>query len=97
MDLLIAGVKQRNYPAEGETKRQLRVRALEHRGVIRRKVMNEVGSHFAKGHGKNPEAYLQVEGIERVFPFGDDLVRKRRESLWIQRYDAIRYGANTRD
>ena len=81
----------------GETKRQLRVRALEHKGVVRRKVKNEVGSHFSRGHGKNPESYLQIEGIERVFPFGDDLLRKRRESLWIQRYDAIRFGANTRD
>ena len=81
----------------GETKRQLRVRALEHKGVVRRKVKNEVGSHFARGHGKNPESYLQIEGIERVFPFGDDLLRKRRESLWIQCYDAIRFGANTRD
>ena len=64
-------------------------RALEHKGVVRRKVKNEVGSHFAKGNGKNPDSYLQIEGIERVFPFGDDLLRKRRESLWIQRYDAI--------
>ena len=51
---------------------------------------------FVKGHGKNPEAYLEVIGIERVLPQGNDFLRKVRESFWINEYDSITYGANTR-
>ena len=59
----------------GETKRQLRVRIGEHRGSITRKVNNSVGRHFHKGHGKKPEAYLRVVGIEKVRPEKNDLLR----------------------
>ena len=49
-----------------------------------------------KGHGKNPEAFLEVIGIERVLPRGNDTLRKVRESYWINEYDSVTFGANTR-
>ena len=80
----------------GKTSRQLRTRINEHRGTITRKQVNKpAGGHFSTGHGKKPEAYLRVTGIERVK--GNEFVLNRRESLWINRYDAIKFGANTRD
>ena len=81
----------------GETKRQLRVRIGEHRGSITRKVNNSVGRHFHKGHGKKPEAYLRVVGIEKVRPEKNDLLRKTRESRWINLYHSTRFGANKKD
>ena len=60
-------------------------------------VSHSIYGYFAKGHGKNPEFYLEVIGIERVLPRGDDLLRKARESYWINEYDSVSYGANTRD
>ena len=81
----------------GETKRQLRVRIEEHHGSITRKVKNSVGRHFIKGHGKKPEAYLRVVGIEKVRPEKNDLLRKARESRWINLYHSTRFGANKRD
>ena len=87
---------------QGETKRELRARINEHRAGIRKAVKNKdvkhsIYGHFVTGHGKNPEAYLEVIGIERVFPRGNDLIRKARESFWINEYDSISYGANTRE
>ena len=74
----------------------------EHKAGIRKaykeKDLNhKIYGHFVKGHGKNPEAYLQVTGIERVLPRGNDQLRKVRESYWINEYDSIAHGANTRE
>ena len=87
---------------QGETKRELRARINEHRAGIRKAFKNKdvdhpIYGHFVTGHGKNPEAYLEVTGIERVLPMGDDQLRKIRESYWINQYDSVSYGANTRD
>ena len=49
------------------------------------------------GHGKKPEAYLEVTGIEQVFPKKNELLLLRRESFWIDQYDSIKFGANTRE
>ena len=88
--------KCRKFLYLGKTSRQLRTRINEHRGTITRKQVNKpAGGHFSTGHGKKPEAYLRVTGIERVK--GNEFVLNRRESLWINRYDAIKFGANTRD
>ena len=57
---------------------------------------HSVARHFAKGHGKIPEAYLEVTGIEQVFPKKNELLLLRRESFWIDQYDSIKFGANTR-
>ena len=85
-------------PYLGESKRKLKHRILEHKGYIRRKEWQKgFASHFATGHGKNPETYLTITAIERVFPLKDDLLRKRRESHWINVYDSVKFGANTRD
>ena len=90
--------KHKKWHYIGETKRQLRLRIQEHRGAItRRNLKHAVGSHFARGHGKNPEAYLEVVGIERVLPRGNDHLRKRRESFWINKYHSTKFGANRRD
>ena len=46
-----------------------------------------------------PEAFLEVVGIEKInsrHPKYRDWIRKRREKLWINRYDSVRFGANTR-
>ena len=83
-------------PYLGESRRKLKQRILEHKGYIRRKEWHKgFASHFATGHGKNPEAYLTITAIERVFPLNDDLLRKRRESHWIN--VSVKFGANTRD
>ena len=42
-------------------------------------------------------SYLEVTGIEKVLPLGNDQLRKIRESYWINQYDSISYGANTRE
>jgi len=82
----------------GKTKRRLSTRIAEHRGSItRRNLKHSVGRHFARGHGRSPEAYLEVTGIEQVFPKGKEALLLRRESFWIDQYDSIKFGANTRE
>ena len=83
-----------NY--EGNTRRQLRVRINEHRSAINRKTKDYLGGHFSRGHGKNPAAYLTVTGIEKVLPHNDEELLRTRESLWINNYDSVQFGANTR-
>ena len=68
----------------------------EHRSAINRKKKDYPGGHFMRGHGKNPAAYLTVTGIEKVLPHGDEELLRTRESLWINTYDSVQYGANTR-
>ena len=41
-------------------------------------------------------AKLTVTGIERVLPHDDEELLTTRESLWINNYDSIQFGANTR-
>ena len=90
--------KHRDFFYIGETKRRLRDRIQDHRGYITQKKDHPVGNHFnGPGHGKDPVAYLKVVGFERVLPKGDHLLRKTRESHWINTYNAVTYGANTRD
>ena len=81
---------------EGKTKRQLRTRINEQRSAINRKVPGYLDDHFAKGHGKTPAANLTVVGIQRVLPLGDEDLLNSRESLWINNYDSIRFGAISR-
>ena len=86
----------------GETRREFRTRINEHRAGIRKAfktkdVNHPIYGHFVTGHCKNPDAYLEVTGIERVLPMGDDQMRKIRESYWINPYDSVSCGANTRE
>ena len=85
--------KCRDFCYIGETKSE---RIAEHRGYILQKKTNQVtGHHFnMPGH---TEADLQVVGIERVLPLGDPLIRKSRESYWINQYFSTKYGQNKRD
>ena len=78
---------------EGKTKRQLRTRINEQRSAINRKVPGYLDDHFVKGHGKTPAANLTVVGIQRVLPLGDEDFLNSRESLWINNYDSIQFGA----
>ena len=48
---------------------------------------------FKTGH---TAAHLSVTAIERVPPFGDEELLATRESLWINNYDSVEFGANTR-
>ena len=67
------------------------------RGYVSRKVLNHpIGHHFnQEGHDITDMIPLP---IEKVYPEGDDLLRKRREKLWILRYDAVNFeGANSRE
>ena len=77
--------------------RQLRTRINERRSAINRKVPGYLDDHFAKGHGKTPVAYLTVVGIERVLPLGDEELLTTIESLWINNYDSIQFGATLED
>ena len=81
----------------GETKRRFRDRIQEWRTAIKTKKDHPVAKHFATGHGKDPVDYLHPVAIERVLPVGNTQLRKRRESYWINKYEAVRFGANTRD
>ena len=72
-------------------------RLAYHRGYVSRKVLNHpIGRHFNKeGHCITDMIPIP---IEKVYPEGDDLLRKRREKLWIQRYDAVNFeGGNSRE
>ena len=91
--------KCRDFLYIGETKRRLQTRIGEHRRSITNKLNPPVGKHFAKGHGKNPAAYLRVVGIEKIYGKPDkiDRTRKEREKLWIARYDATEFGANIKE
>ena len=75
---------------------QIRILYVTTSFEINRKVPGYLDDHFAKGHGKTPAAYLTVVGIERVLPLGDEELLNTRESLWINNYDSIQFGANSR-
>ena len=80
----------------GGTSRKFCQRLTDHRGYVHRKYLQTpVGHHFnQKGHCIQD---LQAVAIEKVLPVNDHLRRKRRESMWINRYDSISFGANTKD
>ena len=61
----------------GETKRCLSKRIQDHRGYIKKKHLNQVtGEHFnLPGHSV---ADLEVTGIERILPRGNDMIRNFR-------------------
>ena len=74
----------------GETGRRFCDRLADHRGYVSRKdLKHPIGLHFNQdGHHVTDMIPLP---IEKVFPEGDDLLRKRREKVWIQAYDAVSY------
>ena len=80
----------------GETSRKFSERLAEHRGYIKKKDLQKpAGKHFnQKGHSI---ADLVGIAIEKVMPVGDNQLRKCRESLWINNYGSVSYGANSRN
>ena len=81
----------------GETERRFCDRFTDHRGYVNRnKTDQPVGAHFnLPGHTLED---LVAFPIERVFPRDDTMLRRRREKLWIKRYDSSSFhGANSRD
>ena len=79
----------------GETSGQFSTRVREHKGYItQKKVDHPIGKHFnTSGHSV---ADMLPIAIEQVLPKGDTLKRRRRERLWITRYDSIECGANSK-
>ena len=87
--------KCRDFVYIGETGRRFTDRFQEHRGYVSQKKDHPVGNHFnQKGH---TIADMIPMAIEEVLPKGDRLLRERRESLWISRYDSVESGANRRN
>ena len=88
--------KCREFVYIGETKRKFCQRLADHRGYIERKVLNHpVGNHFNQpGHDVTDLIPLP---IEKVFPEGNHQLRKQREKYWIQKYDSVCNGANSRE
>ena len=80
----------------GETGGRFCDRFTQHRGYVTRKELDKpAGAHFnLKGHDVTDMIPLP---FERILPRGDTLLRKRREKLWINRYDSVDFGANSRD
>ena len=68
----------------------------EHRGYISQKKLNQpAGYHFnLPGHSK---ADLMCMAIEQVKPMEDPEILDIRESLWIESYDSVSFGANQRE
>ena len=80
----------------GETSRRFCDRFAEHRGYVSQKKLDKpIGEHFNREGHKITD--LVPLPIERVLPLTDNFLRKRREKLWIYRYDSASHGANTRD
>ena len=86
--------KCKNFLYIGETARRLCDRFQEHRGYVTQRVLSQpTGEHFnSKGHSI---ADLTVQGIEHI-KSSDPFIRKTREAFWIQKYDATRFGSNSR-
>ena len=76
----------------GETSRRFHDRFSEHRGYVSQKDLTKpTGEHFnKKGHSQND---MLPTIIEKVFPLNNHL-RQRREKLWINKYEAVQFGAN---
>ena len=54
-----------------------------------------VAKHFTlPGHSITD---LLAVAIEKVLPERDTALRKHRESLWINNYNAVSFGANSKD
>ena len=77
----------------GQTQRQLKHRVSEHKTSIRTKSNNVIGNHFSNpGHSL---ANLEVTAIEKVFKKGQGFIQKR-ESMWINKFEAEHQGLNGR-
>ena len=67
----------------GETGKAIKQRFSGHKTDAKQEVINKpCGKHFnMKGHSYTRD--MTIVGIEQVFPKNDDMLRKTRESMWI--------------
>ena len=77
----------------GKTERKLKERLSEHKGSVRRKEKNVIGVHF-NGPGHSVEN-LKISAIEKVYARGEEIILKR-ESLWINLFEAEYQGLNAK-
>ena len=84
-----------NFVYIGETGRSIKQRFSEHYGdATRRDETKPCGKHFSSpGHS---EEDMSAIAIEQVLPKDDTLLRKRRETHWINLYQSVDFGANSR-
>ena len=84
-------------PYIGETGRRFCDRIAEHRAAIQSD-SSYFGGHFSlPGHSVNDMVPLAIEKVRCSDPKLEPALRKRREKLWINRYDATTYGCNKRE
>ena len=75
----------------GKTERKLKERLAEHLNSVKKNEKNVIGQHFnGPGHSL---AHLQITTIEKIFNRGTQTILKR-ESLWINRFEAEFKGLN---
>ena len=91
----ITCIKCPDFVYIGETSRKLSERLTQHRGYVNRQDLSQpTGAHFnGPGHSLSD---MRAIAFERILPKGNHMMRKQRESMWINRYDSARHGANTR-
>ena len=77
----------------GKTERKLKERLAEHKGSVRNCAKNVIGVHF-NGPGHSVEN-LKMTAIEKVYARGEEIILKR-ESLWINLFEAEYQGLNSR-
>ena len=84
-----------NFIYIGETGRPLKQRFSEHyRDAANKDRTKPCGKHFSlPGHS---EVNMSAIGIENVLPKEDNLLRKKRENHWINLYQSVIFGANSR-
>ena len=88
------GCKKCDWVYIGETERKFCERLTDHRGYVRRKENNAIGIHFnSAGHDITDMEPLPIEQIDKE----DTDIRRQREKIWIQRYDAVSFGGNSRE
>ena len=84
-------------PYVGETGRRFCDRVAEHRAGIQSEP-NYFWGHFSQaGHTVHDMMPLAIEKVRCSDPKLEPALRKRREKLWISRYDATTYGCNIRE
>ena len=84
-----------NFTYIGETGKKFLTRVTQHKGYVTRKDLSQpTGAHFnSRGHSL---AYMMPIANEQILPKGNTLLRRRREKLWIRRYQAVEHGANSK-
>ena len=77
----------------GKTERKLKERLAEHLNSVKKNEKNVIGQHFnGPGHSL---ANLKITTIEKNFNRGTQTILKR-ESLWINRFEAEFQGLNSK-